>query len=128
MYGFWPATSLGDDIVVFTDESARARSARLHTLRQQWERKGQTAFSALADYVAPVESGRTDYLGAFAVTAGIGADELVRRFEADHDDYNAIMTKALADRLAEAFAELLHEQARRDWGYGRRRKTVARTT
>jgi 5-methyltetrahydrofolate--homocysteine methyltransferase len=88
-------------------------------LRQQWEREGQTCFRSLADYVAPRSSGVADYLGAFAVTAGVGVDELVRRFEADHDDYNAIMTKALADRLAEALAELLHERARRDWGYGR---------
>ena len=88
-------------------------------LRQQWERKGQTTFSRLADFIAPVDSGRQDYLGAFAVTAGIGADELVAQFEADHDDYNSIMAKALADRLAEAFAECLHAQARRDWGYGR---------
>ena len=88
-------------------------------LRQQWEREGQTSFRSLADYLAPVESGLTDYLGAFAVTAGVGAEELAATFEADHDDYNGIMTKALADRLAEAFAELLHERARGDWGYGR---------
>ena len=88
-------------------------------LRQQWEREGQTSFRSLADYVAPVDSGIADYLGAFAVTAGFGADELVQQFKTDHDDYNAIMVEALADRLAEAFAELLHERARRDWGYGR---------
>jgi 5-methyltetrahydrofolate--homocysteine methyltransferase len=88
-------------------------------LRQQWEREGQTSFRSLADYIAPAGSGVADYLGAFAVTAGAGADELVRRFDADHDDYNSIMTKALADRLAEAFAELLHERARREWGYGK---------
>jgi 5-methyltetrahydrofolate--homocysteine methyltransferase len=72
----------------------------------------------LADYIAPLSSGRLDYLGAFAVTAGVGCAELVQRFKAEHDDYNAIMAEALADRLAEAFAELLHERARRDWGYG----------
>jgi 5-methyltetrahydrofolate--homocysteine methyltransferase len=88
-------------------------------LRQQWEREGQTSFRSLADYVAPLSSGRADYLGAFAVSAGFGAEELVRHFEADHDDHAAIMVKALADRLAEAFAELLHERARRDWGYGK---------
>ena len=88
-------------------------------LRQQWERKGQTDFRSLADYVAPRETGRTDYVGAFAVTTGIGCDELVRQFEADHDDYHSIMTKALADRLAEAFAEYLHQRAREDWGFGR---------
>ena len=95
---------------------------RFHMLRQQWQRKGQTEYRSLADYVAPLDSGRTDYLGAFAVTVGHGCDELVRRFESDHDDYHAIMTQALADRLAEAFAELLHRQARIDWGYGREEK------
>jgi 5-methyltetrahydrofolate--homocysteine methyltransferase len=88
-------------------------------LRQQWERKGQKDFRSLADYVAPVDSGREDYIGAFAVTTGVGIEKLVEQFEADHDDYHAIMTKSLADRLAEAFAELLHKQARDDWGYGR---------
>ena len=73
----------------------------------------------MADFIAPLESGRKDYLGGFAVTGGLGAEELVRRFEAEHDDYNAIMAKVLADRLAEAFAERLHEIARHDWGYGR---------
>jgi 5-methyltetrahydrofolate--homocysteine methyltransferase len=116
VYGFWPASAVGDDIAVF--DSGR-EVTRFHTLRQQWERQGQTSFLALADFVAPAESGRTDYLGAFAVTAGHGVDEVVRRYEADHDDYHAIVAKALADRLAEAFAELLHEQAREDWGFGR---------
>jgi 5-methyltetrahydrofolate--homocysteine methyltransferase len=119
VYGFYPANSEGDDIVVFTDETRSKERARFPMLRQQWEREGQTSFRSLADYIAPVESGRPDYLGAFAVTAGDGAEELAAKFEADHDDYNGIMTKALADRLAEAFAELLHERARRDWGYGR---------
>jgi 5-methyltetrahydrofolate--homocysteine methyltransferase len=119
VYGFWPAAAIGDDIAVYSDESRASEIARIHTLRQQWERKGQTAYFALADFIAPAESGRRDYLGAFAVTAGIGCDELARSFEADHDDYNAIMAKALADRLAEAFAEFLHKQARADWGYGR---------
>jgi len=119
VYGFWPANSDGDDIVLYADESRSTEVARFHTLRQQWERKGQTAFYALADFIAPGSSGRADYLGAFAVTTGIGCDELVREFERDHDDYQAISTKAIADRLAEAFAELLHQQARADWGYGR---------
>ena len=88
-------------------------------LRQQWEREGQTSFRSLADYIAPRDSGIADYLGAFAVTAGIGIESLVEEFERDHDDYNAIMAKALADRLAEAFAEMLHKRARRDWGFGR---------
>jgi 5-methyltetrahydrofolate--homocysteine methyltransferase len=87
-------------------------------LRQQWERPGQADFRALADYIAPRESGRTDYVGAFAVTAGIGCDELCRQFDREHDDYNSIMAKALADRLAEAFAELVHQEARCDWQYG----------
>ena len=108
VYGFWPAASEGDDIIVYADESRSKELCRFHTLRQQWERKGQDAFYSLADFVAPVDSGRKDYLGAFAVTAGIGADELAARFERDHDDYNSIMIKALADRLAEAFAEYLH--------------------
>ncbi|HYT95406.1 MAG TPA: vitamin B12 dependent-methionine synthase activation domain-containing protein, partial [Gemmataceae bacterium] len=119
VYGFFPANSLGDDIIVYTDESRSKELLRFHTLRQQWEREGQTSFRSLADYIAPAGSGIADYLGAFAVTAGVGADELVRRFDADHDDPNSIMTKALADRLAEAFAELLHERARREWGYGK---------
>jgi len=119
VYGFWPAVSVGDDIVVYEDIEHRRELARFHALRQQWRRKGQSHFLSLADFIAPRESGRTDYLGAFAVTAGVGAAELAARFEAEHDDYAAIMAKALADRLAEAFAERLHEIARRDWGYGR---------
>ncbi len=91
---------------------------RFHFLRQQWERKGQTEFFSLADFIAPADSGRQDYLGAFAVTTGLGCDELAAHYQKDHDDYNSIMTKALADRLAEAFAEYLHKQARIDWGYG----------
>jgi 5-methyltetrahydrofolate--homocysteine methyltransferase len=92
---------------------------RFPALRQQWQRDGQTSFRSLADYIAPRESGLIDYLGAFAVTAGIGIESLVEQFERDHDDYNAIMSKALADRLAEAFAEMLHKRARADWGFGR---------
>jgi 5-methyltetrahydrofolate--homocysteine methyltransferase len=119
VYGFWPAASTGDDIVLFVDESHSTELTRFHTLRQQWERKGRSNFLALSDFIAPIESGRRDYLGVFALTAGIGCDEMARHFEADHDDYNSIMTKALADRLAEAFAEMLHKQVRADWGYGR---------
>jgi 5-methyltetrahydrofolate--homocysteine methyltransferase len=119
VYGFWPANADGDDIIVYADESRRRKLCRFHTLRQQWQRKGKEEYFALADYIAPVDSGRKDYLGAFAVTAGIGAKQLAERFEADHDDYKSIMVKALADRLAEAFAELLHKRARDDWGYGR---------
>ncbi len=119
VYGFFPANSEGDDIILYTDESRSTELTRIHALRQQWEREGQKDFRSLADYIAPVGSGRVDYLGAFAVTTGIGADELAKEFEADGDDPSAIMAKALADRLAEAFAEMLHRQARRDWGYGR---------
>ncbi|TWT77799.1 Methionine synthase [Posidoniimonas polymericola] len=119
VYGFFPANSIGDDIVVFTDLDGAGERCRFHALRQQWERKGQTAFRSLADYIAPVDSGRLDYLGGFAVTAGLGCDELSAKYLKDHDDYNSIMVKALADRLAEAFAECLHAQARADWGYGK---------
>ncbi len=119
VYGLFPANSDGDDIIVFTDEARTQERQRFHMLRQQWEREGQTSFRSLADYLAPVSSGVHDHLGAFALTAGVGTQELVKDFKARHDDYNAIMAEALADRLAEAFAELLHQRARRDWGYGR---------
>jgi 5-methyltetrahydrofolate--homocysteine methyltransferase len=119
VYGFWPAATHGDEIVLYSDESRATELARLHTLRQQWERKGQDVFYSLSDFIAPVESGRADFVGAFAVTAGLGADELAAKFERDHDDYNAILVKALADRLAEAFAEFLHLEARCAWGFGR---------
>ena len=119
VYGFFPANSEGDDIVLFTDETRTTELRRVHTLRQQWERKGQGAFHALADFVAPRDSGRADYIGAFACTSGHGCDELCRRYDREHDDYSSIMAKALADRLAEAFAEWLHAKARREWGYGR---------
>ncbi|ASV73520.1 5-methyltetrahydrofolate--homocysteine methyltransferase [Thermogutta terrifontis] len=118
VYGFWPANSEGDDILVYTDETRSEVLARFYTLRQQWRRQGQEVFFALADFIAPVESGRLDYIGAFAVTSGHEAAALARRYEEQRDDYRAIMVKALADRLAEAFAERLHAQARRDWGYG----------
>ncbi|HET8798020.1 MAG TPA: methionine synthase, partial [Thermoanaerobaculia bacterium] len=118
VYAFWPANAAGDDIVVFKDDSRRVELARFPMLRQQEVIADNRPNRSLADFVAPIESGIPDYLGMFAVTAGTGADELVRRFEADHDDYHAIMVKALADRLAEAFAEYLHAQARKDWGYG----------
>jgi len=119
VYGFWPAASHGDDIIVYADESRRTELRRLHALRQQWERKGHNSFWSLADFIAPIDSGRKDYIGAFAVTAGLGCDELVALFDRQHDDYNSIMTRALADRLAEAFAEYLHAEARRAWKFGR---------
>jgi 5-methyltetrahydrofolate--homocysteine methyltransferase len=118
VYAFWPANSDGDDVVVFSDETRRTELARLPMLRQQEIIPDGRPNRSLADFIAPRETGVPDYIGMFAVTAGLGADELVKRFERDHDDYNAIMVKALADRLAEAFAEFLHAQARRDWGYG----------
>jgi 5-methyltetrahydrofolate--homocysteine methyltransferase len=118
VYGFYPANAFRDDIVVFSDDERSKEVQRFHALRQQWKREGQTSFRSLADYIAPLDSGFADYLGAFAVTAGVGIEKLVAAYEAEHDDYNAIMVKSLADRLAEAFAELLHERARRDWGYG----------
>jgi 5-methyltetrahydrofolate--homocysteine methyltransferase len=118
VYAFWPANSEGDDVVVYADDSRRTELARLPMLRQQEIIADERPNRSLADFIAPRETGVPDYLGMFAVTAGLGADAVVRRFEQDHDDYNAIMVKALADRLAEAFAEYLHAQARRDWGYG----------
>jgi 5-methyltetrahydrofolate--homocysteine methyltransferase len=119
VYGFWPANSCGDDVEIYRDETRRHQLATFHFLRQQMRKPDGQFNHCLADYIAPVESGRCDYLGAFVVTAGLGVDELAKQFEADHDDYNAIMAKALADRLAEAFAEYLHARARRDWGYGK---------
>ena len=119
VYGFYPANSDGDDIVLYTDGTRSAELTRFHTLRQQKEGRKGTPQYALADFVAPRDSGREDFIGAFAVTTGHGTDDLANRFEADNDEYNAIMTKALADRLAEAFAECLHARVRREWGYGR---------
>jgi 5-methyltetrahydrofolate--homocysteine methyltransferase len=118
VYGFWPAASDGDDIVLFEDEDRSEERARFNLLRQQAEIADGTPNRSLADFIAPSNSDHRDYLGAFAVTSGAEADELAAGFEKDLDDYNAIMTKALADRLAEAFAEYLHERARREWGYG----------
>ena len=117
--GFFPANSVGDDdIAVFADEGRQSPQLRLHHLRQQKSKPQNQAQSCLADFVAPQGSGRADYIGAFAVTAGIGIDEHVARFEAAHDDYSSIILKALADRLAEALAERMHERVRRElWGY-----------
>ena len=119
VYGFYPANSDGDDIVVYADVTRAKVLARLHTLRQQKDNSRGKPQLALADYVAPADSGHVDYIGAFAVTAGHGTQELAERFEKDLDQYNSIMVKALADRLAEAFAEYLHKRARADWGYGK---------
>ncbi|HVL68044.1 MAG TPA: methionine synthase [Vicinamibacterales bacterium] len=117
VYAFWPANSVGDDIVVYKNDSRREELARLPMLRQQEVIADEKPNRSLADFIAPQESGVPDYIGMFAVTAGLGADDLATQFERAGDDYNAIMVKALADRLAEAFAEYLHAQARKDWGY-----------
>lgn len=121
VYGFWPAASDGDDIVIYSPENSPdarhgAERIRFAMLRQQDVRNGEVTRS-LADFVAPIGSEKTDYIGAFAVTTGTGVDQLVERYERDHDDYKAIMVKALADRLAEAFAEFLHARVRREWNY-----------
>ncbi len=118
VWGFFPANSDGDDLVVFEDGARASERLRLHMLRQQRAAAEGKPLLSLADFVAPLSTALPDHVGAFAVTAGIGIEPLVERFERDHDDYHAIMAKALADRLAEAFAELLHERARREWGYG----------
>jgi 5-methyltetrahydrofolate--homocysteine methyltransferase len=116
--GFFPANSVLEDIEVYADE-ARHPVLTFHTLRQQQLKPDGECYYALADFIAPKESGALDYLGAFAVTGGIGLEAVVERFEKDHDDYNALIAKALADRLAEALAELMHKHARLGWGFGR---------
>jgi 5-methyltetrahydrofolate--homocysteine methyltransferase len=123
--GFWPANAVGDDIALFVDGSRDRQLATLHTLRQQMARENRTdrANTALADFVAPAETGLADYVGAFAVTAGIGESEALTRYIDKTDDYGRIMLKALADRLAEAFAERMHERVRREfWAYAAREK------
>ena len=115
-YGFWPANADGDDIVLY-DPAGGAELVRFHMLRQQEAHGDGRPSRSLADFVAPCGSGRTDHLGAFAATAGIGVADLVQQYEQDHDDYRAIIVKALADRLAEACAEYLHARVRREWGY-----------
>ena len=117
--GFFPANSVGDDILVYTDETRTKVRAAFHTLRQQNQKPPDQPNQALADFVAPAQTGVPDYLGLFAVTTGIGIEPLLEEFARDHDDYGSIMTKALADRLAEALAEALHRKAREEWGYGR---------
>jgi 5-methyltetrahydrofolate--homocysteine methyltransferase len=116
--GFWPANSVGDDIELYTDESRTQIYRTIHTLRQQAEKAADEPYFALSDFIAPKNSGIADYWGGFAVTTGIGCDELVAEFEKNFDDYNSIMVKALADRLAEAFAERMHELVRKEfWAY-----------
>jgi 5-methyltetrahydrofolate--homocysteine methyltransferase len=114
VYGFWGAARVGDDVVVDADGSP----VRFPMLRQQTPQPEGKPNLSLADFVAPQDAGLSDFIGAFAVTSGAEADDVAKRYEKDHDDYNAIMVKALADRLAEAFAELVHARARKDWGYG----------
>ena len=118
IFGFWPANSEGDDVILFTDSSRSNELCRFPMLRQQWQRKGIDHFRSLADYVAPIDSGREDYVGGFAVTTGHGCDELAESYRKEMDDYNAIMVSAIADRLAEAFAEMMHHKARIAWGFG----------
>ena len=141
VYGFWKANTDGEDIVVYQGSGIRDRGStafdprspipdpiellRFNMLRQQEDIGDGKPNRSLADFIAPLDSGVADYVGAFAVTAGIGAQELVALYESDHDDYHAIMVKALADRLAEAFAEYLHARARKDWGYGTEERLTA---
>ena len=118
VHAFWPASGEGEDVVLYTDETRETELARLPMLRQQHgAERGQPDY-ALSDFVAPLATGLPDHVGGFAVTAGIGAAEAAAAYEAELDDYNSILLKALADRLAEAFAELLHRRARTAWGYG----------
>ena len=132
VYGFFPANAVGDDVEIFADAKRTIVADRLHFLRQQTAKEaaasasdggaspvnGSVAFRSLADFIAPKQTGLADYIGGFAVTTGIGLKELCDGYRAVHDDYNAIMAEALADRLAEAFAECLHKRAREEWGYG----------
>jgi len=118
VYGFFPASAIGDDVELYTDDTREKVLERFHFLRQQSNKEGTEPCRSLADFIAPKEVGLHDHMGAFAVTSGIGLKELCDRFKAEHDDYNAIMAEALADRLAEAFAECLHKRVRDEWGYG----------
>jgi 5-methyltetrahydrofolate--homocysteine methyltransferase len=120
--GFWPANAVGDSVEVYADETRSATLGRFHFLRQQIEKPAVQANHCLADYVAPRDSGRIDYVGGFAVTAGHGVEALAAEFRAAHDDYGAILAQALGDRLAEALAELMHQRARQACGFGRAEK------
>jgi len=119
VYGLFPASAVGDDVELYADTTRKSVLERFHFLRQQSDREGSEPCRSLADFIAPRDTGLPDHIGAFAVTAGIGLKELCDQFRAEHDDYNAIMAEALADRLAEAFAECLHKRVREKWGYGR---------
>ena len=118
-YGLFPANSAGDDVEVYTNGSRKYLRTKFHFLRQQLDKGDGTPNWCLADFIAPKQPASEDYIGAFAVTSGIGLKEIVEGFKAKHDDYNAIMAEALADRLAEAFAEYLHKRVRGEWGFGK---------
>jgi 5-methyltetrahydrofolate--homocysteine methyltransferase len=118
VYGFFPANAVGDDVELYTDCNRKSVLDRFHFLRQQSNKEGSEPCRSLGDFIAPKEKGLADHIGAFAVTSGIGLKELCDGFRAKHDDYNAIMAEAVADRLAEAFAECLHKRVRCEWGYG----------
>jgi len=119
VYGLFPANAVGDDVELYTDESRATALGRFHFLRQQSAKEKAEAHRSLSDFIAPKETGLRDHIGGFAVTSGIGLKELCDHYRAQHDDYNAIMVEAIADRLAEAFAECLHKRVRDEWGYGR---------
>lgn len=118
VYGIFPANAVGDDVELYTDATRSTILTRFHFLRQQVNREGNEPCRSLADFIAPKQTGLADTIGAFAVTSGIGLKALCERFRADNDDYSAIMAEAIADRLAEAFAECLHKCVRQEWGYG----------
>jgi 5-methyltetrahydrofolate--homocysteine methyltransferase len=118
VYGFFPASAVGDDVELYTDRTREDVLEQFHFLRQQSNKEGSEPCRSLADFIAPKETGLSDHIGAFAVTSGIGLKELCDEFKARQDDYNAIMAEAIADRLAEAFAECLHKRVRDEWGYG----------
>ena len=118
VYGLFPASAVGDDVELYTDDAREKVLDRFHFLRQQSNKEGGEPCRSLADFIAPRETGLPDHIGAFAVTSGIGLKELCDRFRSQNDDYNAIMAEAIADRLAEAFAECLHKRVRHEWGYG----------
>ena len=119
VYGLFPANAQGEDVELYIDCKRQTVGDRFHFLRQQANREGKEPCRSLSDFIAPKETGLGDFIGAFAVTSGIGLKEFCDRFRAEHDDYNAIMAEAIADRLAEAFAECLHKRVRDEWGYGR---------
>ena len=118
VYGLFPASAVGDDVELYTDDAREKVLERFHFLRQQSNKEGSEPCRSLSDFIAPKETGLPDHIGAFAVTSGIGLKELCDRFRSQNDDYNAIMAEAIADRLAEAFAECLHKRVRDEWGYG----------